>query len=312
MLAAASLMLAWALDRLFGEPRSAWHPVAWFGRVAAPLGELARRRRHALAAFAAGAMLWFALVGSVAAAAYGLEAALNDVPAWLATPLLALAIKPAFAWRMLTDEVRGVAAALDAGLDAGRERVAMLCSRDVSQLDAQGVRETAIETLAENFNDSLVAPLFWFVVAGLPGAWAWRAANTLDAMWGYRGDWTWAGKWAARADDVLGWLPARLAALLLWLPRMALAPLRREAGRTPSPNGGWPMAAMALRVGARLGKADAYTLNRDAPAPDARALDASLVVAERGGRLAFVLAIALSLAIHAAAPALSSLVPALR
>jgi adenosylcobinamide-phosphate synthase len=87
-----------------------------------------------------------------------------------------------------------------------------------SAMDETAVRETAIENLAENLNDSLVAPLFWFVVAGLPGAWAFRAANTLDAMWGYRGRWEWAGKCAARADGLLCWLPARLTAVLLWRP----------------------------------------------------------------------------------------------
>jgi adenosylcobinamide-phosphate synthase len=114
--------------------------------------------------------------------------------------------------------VKVVDTAVAQGLPAGRARLARLCSRDVSAMDETAVRETAIETLAENLNDSLVAPLFWFVVAGLPGAWAFRAANTLDAMWGYRGRWEWAGKCAARADGLLCWLPARLTAVLLWRP----------------------------------------------------------------------------------------------
>lgn len=296
------LLLAWVLDSLFGEPRSAWHPVAWFGRIATPPGNRLRSW-PAAAAFVGGALLWGALVGLAAATAYGIEAVLSDAPAWLAVPLLALALKPAFAWRMLKDEVRGVEAALAEGLDAGRQRVARLCSRDVSTLDESGVRETAIETLAENLNDSLVAPLFWFAVAGLPGAWAWRAANTLDAMWGYRGSWEWAGKWAARADDVLGWLPARVAALLLRRSRVSLASLAREARRTPSPNGGWPMAAMALSLGIRLGKPGAYTLNGEAPAPDGRALAAALTIAERAARLALLLAVSATLTLTAVSAA---------
>ncbi|WP_143760170.1 CobD/CbiB family cobalamin biosynthesis protein, partial [Colwellia marinimaniae] len=92
---------------------------------------------------------------------------------------------------------------------------------DVQPLDATAVRESAIESLAENLSDSVIAPLFWFVLLGLPGAALYRFANTADAMWGYPGMrggryWQWAGKWAARADDVLSWLPARLTALLLW------------------------------------------------------------------------------------------------
>jgi adenosylcobinamide-phosphate synthase len=303
MTAAAALMLAWLIDHRFGEPRSAWHPVAWFGRIATPAGHAARALAPPLA-LVAGAALWFALVGSVAVAAHAVERWAAMLPAWLAVPLLALALKPAFAWRMLKDEVRGVDAALEQGLEQGRARVARLCSRDVSALDAAGVRETAIETLAENFNDSLVAPLLWFLIAGLPGAWAWRAANTLDAMWGYRGDWEWAGKWAARADDLMAWVPARLAALLLWQPGLNLAQLTRLARLTPSPNGGWPMAAMALRIGTRLGKPGVYTLNADAPAPGAAALADALASGEQAARRAILcaLTIVVAMAARQAAP----------
>ena len=292
MVAAAALAMAWLIDSRFGEPRSAWHPVAWFGRIAASLG----RRVHswaAPAAFAAGAVLWCSLVAAVAGAAFAVEQAAGAAPAWIAIPLLAAALKPTFAWRMLNDEVRAVEAALGQGLEQGQARVARLCSRDVTQLDAAAVRETAIETLAENFNDSLVAPLFWFLVAGLPGAWTWRAANTLDAMWGYRGPWEWAGKWAARADDVMGYVPARLAALLLWRPSVGVARLTREAALTPSPNGGWPMAAMAFRIGVRLGKPGAYALNAQAPAPDAAALTNALTVGEGAARGAIAAALLL-------------------
>ena len=294
-IAAGALLLAWALDAAFGEPRSAWHPVAWFGRLMAPLGQRLTALGPRLA-LVAGTAAWALAVGAAALAAWALQRWIATLPPWLALPLLALALKPAFAWRMLKDEVRAVGAALDGGLDggldAGRRQLARLCSRDVSQLDEATVRETAIESLAENFNDSLVAPLVWFAVAGLPGAWAWRAANTLDAMWGYRGRWEWAGKCAARADDALAWLPARLAAALLWRPGIAPAALRREARRTPSPNGGWPMAAMALRLGVRLGKPGVYALNAAVPAPDAAALARALRIAEGAARAAFALAAA--------------------
>jgi len=288
MLPAAAVLLAWALDAAWGEPRNAWHPVAWFGRAMAPLGRRLLRLRPA-AALAGGTLVWTAAIAAVIAAAWALQAWIATLPPWLALPLLALALKPAFAWRMLKDEVRAVEAALQHGLDAGRQRLSRLCSRDVSRLDAGSVREAAIESLAENLNDSLVAPLFWFAVAGLPGAWAWRAANTLDAMWGYRERWEWAGKWAARADDVLAWLPARLCALLLWRPAIAPAALRREARRTPSPNGGWPMAALALRLGVRLGKPGVYRLNAAAPVPDGAAVSRALTLAEAAARAALLL-----------------------
>lgn len=286
---AAALALAWLIDRRFGEPRDAWHPVAWLGHAIMPL----HRRLPNMApraALVAGTLAWWAVVGGVAALAWGLQTALFMLPAWATVPLLALALKPSFAWRMLRDEVAAVDAAFAAGgLAAARQRLRSLCSRDVERLDAREVRETAIETLAENLNDSFVAPLFWFCVAGLPGAWAWRAVNTLDAMWGYRGRWEWAGKWSARADDVLGWLPARLTAALLWRPALGWAALAREAARTPSPNGGWPMGAMALRLGVRLGKPGVYTLNQDGVEADAAALTRALSIAG-GGALGALLA----------------------
>ncbi len=290
LIASGSLLLAWALDRRFGEPPSVWHPVAWFGSIAAPLGQHVRTLARPVA-FVAGAVLWCGLVGSASAVALALERIAAAMPTWMAIPLLAVGLKPTFAWRMLKDEVRAVESALEEGLEEGRTRVARLCSRDVAQLDEAAVRETAIETLAENFNDSLIAPLFWFVVAGLPGAWAWRAANTLDAMWGYRGPWEWAGKWAARADDLMGWVPARLSAMLLWRPGIGLVRLACEARLTPSPNGGWPMAAMALRIGTRLGKPGVYTLNACAPAPQPNSISRALAVGEQAALWAIAAAL---------------------
>jgi adenosylcobinamide-phosphate synthase len=289
--AALALLLAALLDRAFGEPRDAWHPVAWFGHACAPLGPVLLRLRPA-AALVAGAAAWALAVGTVAALAWALQQWLSAQPAWLAVPMLALALKPSFAGRMLFDEVQAVDTALAQGLPAGRAQLARLCSRDVSALDEAAVRETAIETLAENLNDSLVAPLFWFVLAGLPGAWAFRAVNTLDAMWGYRSRWAWAGKCAARADDLLAWLPARLAAALLWRPGVPLRRLAREARRTPSPNGGWPMAAMALHLGVRLRKPGVYALNADAPSPGAAQHAQALLHAGRAALIALGLAVA--------------------
>ncbi|MEP6965730.1 MAG: adenosylcobinamide-phosphate synthase CbiB, partial [Polaromonas sp.] len=190
--------------------------------------------------------------------------------------LLGLALKPMLAWAMLRREVQAVEDALGESLEAGRQRLGWLVSRDTAQLSEREVRESAIESLAENLNDSVVAPIFWFVLLGLPGAAVYRFANTADAMWGYKGlrhgvNWEWAGKWAAWADDVLSWLPARITALLLVLlsRRFSLASLAREARKTPSPNSGWPMAAMALALGISLGKPGVYTLNPAGRPPQA-------------------------------------------
>ena len=286
---ALALVLAVAWDRWLGEPRDAWHPVAWFGRALRPVGTWLRGL-GAAQAFVGGAFAWSVSALLLGGLAWMLEMQARRWPFWVAAPAIAIVLKPCFAWRMLRDEVEAVGVALAAGLAAGRERLGRLVSRDVTQLDAATVRESAIETLAENLNDSLIAPLFWFALFGLPGAVVYRLANTLDAMWGYHGSWEWAGKWSARADDVLSWLPARLSAGFLLPKPAAWRELVNEAAITPSPNGGWPMAAMALRLGVRLRKPGVYALNRHARSPDAPDLERALHVAARAAWAGIVLA----------------------
>ncbi|OQW90048.1 MAG: cobalamin biosynthesis protein CobD [Rhodoferax ferrireducens] len=215
----------------------------------------------------------------------------GSVAGWLAAAitavLLALLLKPMLAWSMLRSEVQAVEAALQQSLAAGRERLSWLVSRETATLSQAQVRESAIESLAENLNDSVVAPIFWFVLLGLPGAVFYRFANTADAMWGYKGvykgqNWEWAGKWAARLDDALNWLPARLTGLLLALTcGVKLGDLRREAIKTPSPNSGWPMAAMALALHIQLGKPGVYVLNPAGGEPQAAHTQQAVVYASK-------------------------------
>lgn len=291
MLTSLLLPLAMAtalwVDRRFGEPPTWAHPVVAMGRY---LGAFQLQRQRPALAFVGGALAWCGGAALAGLAGYALESGLwLTLQPWAAPWRLALAglllgvlLKPLLAWRMLADEVGAVEVALAQSLEAGRAQLARLVSRDVSQLEAAQVREAAIETLAENLNDSVVAPLFWFVIAGLPGAAIYRFANTADAMWGYRDAREWSGKWAARADDVLGWLPARLTALALLLPRLALLPaLRREAAHTPSPNSGWPMAAAALRLGLCLAKPGVYALNAGGRAPQAQDLTLAITLCRR-------------------------------
>ena len=281
MLMFATLLLALLIDRLWGEPPAAVHPVVGMGQYLQWAGKHVTSLSP-YAAFAAGAAAWCG--GALAAGALAFWAQgliLTHVHPLLAAIPLAIALKCMLSWRMLRGEVLAVENALQQSLQAGRERLSWLVSRDTAHLSESEVRESAIESLAENLNDSVVAPIFWFVLFGLPGAAIYRFANTADAMWGYRGvykgqNWEWAGKWAARADDVLSWLPARLTAVLLavaagGLPRKALGD---EAVKTPSPNSGWPMAAMALALGITLRKPGVYVLNplgRPAAASDTAA-----------------------------------------
>ena len=306
LLLAGALWLALAVDRGLGEPPARWHPVVWIGAGLGWVGaRLAPQRAQPgspdYGRFALGALAWCGgalLVVLVSAALQQLVLSWHPVFGALA---LGLALKPLLAWRMLRSEVQAVERALGESLAAGRARLAWLVSRDVSALTEAGVRESAIESLAENLNDSVVAPVFWFLLLGLPGAALYRYANTADAMWGYRGvyrgqEWEWAGKWAARADDVLSWLPARLSALLLALVHggLSLRALRMEAARTPSPNSGWPMAAMALALDVRLRKPGVYALHGTARAPQAGDTARAIAYA---GRAVLALAVLAALAI---------------
>ena len=265
-------LLALALDWWLGEPPPAWHPVVWMGKALQGWGDrLAPTAPVAedFKTFWRSALVWCALAAIVLIVAWVAQYLVLTLHAFLAAALLALLLKPLLAWRMLHDEVLAVEVTLGQSLPAGRAQLSRLVSRDVSALTAVQVRESAIESLAENLNDSVVAPLFWFALLGLPGAALYRFANTADAMWGYPGMrggryWQWAGKWAARADDVLSWIPARITALVLMVVAAKGLPVRslaRQARKTPSPNSGWPMAAMALALGVRLAKPGVYTLH---------------------------------------------------
>ena len=291
--------LALVVDRRWGEPPWRWHPVVWMGAYLGWLGPRLWPLRP-LAARLLGMLGWCA--GAIAV--WWLAETLQDgiwtgmvrltstvaqlsVAQWLGVLLLGLLLKPLLAWRMLRDEVLAVEQALADSLPSGRAQLARLVSRDVTALDTAAVREAAIETLAENLNDSVLAPLLAWAMTGLAGAALYRFANTADAMWGYRDHRRWGGAWAARADDVLSWVPARLTAAALWLTGRTLSPpadwsmLRREAARTPSPNGGWPMAAMALGLGLRLGKPGVYLLNAPGRVPAAGDVAAAVAWAER-------------------------------
>jgi adenosylcobinamide-phosphate synthase len=302
VVALAALLVAFGLDRWLGEPPARSHPVVWIGRYLEWTGgriapAAGKATLPAWRPLLLGLLAWLAGAALVVAIAVALQRGLQQLPPWAAALLAGFALKPLLAWRMLREETAGVERALGDSLQAGRARLALLVSRDVAQLDEAAVRESAIESLAENLNDSVVAPVFWFVLLGLPGAALYRFANTADAMWGYRGErggrvWEWAGKWAARADDVLSWLPARITALLIAGAHRGLAwrRLREEARCTASPNSGWPMAAMALALDVRLGKPGVYTLNAQARSPGAAEGRQAQALAARAVLLLLVLA----------------------
>lgn len=287
------LLMALWIDSRWGEPRAALHPVVWMGKYLEAYGRVTAQREPWLA-FVLGALAWIVGAGLVGILAYVFQALVfGEIEKLLATgtddasgfhfwgllglsvalAIYAVLLKSMLSWRMLKAETAAVEVALRHSLQAGRDRLSWLVSRDTALLSESDVRQSVIESLAENLNDSVVAPIFWFVLLGLPGAVVYRFANTADAMWGYRSPrWEWAGKWAACADDVLSWVPARLTALVLfavaWVvmarsqrSALSLAAVVVEARKTPSPNSGWPMASMALFLGVSLRKPGVYTLN---------------------------------------------------
>jgi adenosylcobinamide-phosphate synthase len=278
-----SIILALLIDRWWGEPPARIHPVVWMGYYLKQAGRGLPDHGPRMALFL-GTTYW--LVGAaLAAAVYGYAGAGSaKLPPWLDIGLTAVLLKPLFALRLLLTEVTAVESSLMHGVECGRARLAHIVSRDTANLDTGEIRESSLESLAENLSDSVIAPLFWFALFGLPGAAVYRFANTADAMWGYRGRWEWAGKFAARADDLLNLIPARLTAIgLLLVSPNRVSLLRRlpdEAARTASPNSGWPMGALALSLNVRLRKPRVYALNADGCAPSAADASTALRRAE--------------------------------
>lgn len=273
MNAALALLIAVALDGAFGEPPNAVHPVAWIGSAIAWGRDWALRPSR-WAQFVRGALVALALPLICAALAF---CAARVLSRWTLLAVLgtALLLKPLFAIRALRDAAFLVRDAVAAGnVDLARSRLASLCSRNASELEPPALIAATVESIAENASDSIVAPFFYFALAGLPGAAFYRAGNTLDAMIGYRGRYEWVGKTAARLDDLLNLLPARLTSLLFLLVaplsggnvRRGAAILWRDGACTESPNAGRPMAAMAGLLGVRLEKQGHYALG-DATRP---------------------------------------------
>jgi adenosylcobinamide-phosphate synthase len=269
------VVAALTIDAALGEPPARLHPVVGRGSLLSA----ARRRWRAqgsAAEVAEGTAGLVAVIAASALCALAAERALSRLPRGAALPAEAGALSTLLALRGLREAVKGVRSALVAD-DIGMARARAsrdLVSRDTDALDASELCGAAIQSLAENLSDSVVAPLLAYAVGGLPGAAAYRALNTADAMWGYRTpELLHHGRAAARADDAANLLPSRLTALLI----AARAPQRREAlrvalrdhGLAPSPNGGWPMAAMAGGLGVRLVKRGSYAFNAEAPAPTA-------------------------------------------
>lgn len=296
--ASSALAVAVIWDLLLGEFPARVHPVVWVGRLVGRLLPLVPRGRPAYEL--AGGLVLTALVclgAWIAAASLLIATASYPVLQWV---LCLFSLKSAFSIRALGAAAEGVRKPLLAGdLESARRGLRSLCSRDPGRLNAEQLAAAAVESVAENASDSVVAPLFWFLVAGVPGAVFYRTANTLDAMIGYRGQLEFVGKAAARLDDLLNWVPARLTALLLFaselLPGRATAHAARvavrDSAKTASPNAGWPMSMMAGLLGVSLQKAGEYSLGDPVKPVDHHTIVASWRIASKAMGLAILASI---------------------
>jgi adenosylcobinamide-phosphate synthase len=291
-LAAGAVGVALALDLLGGEPPTRLHPVAWFGSV---VGALDREWRRPRLVGALGALV----LPLAAAAIVGRVVTLAGLASPLAGAVLAgICLFVTTSLRSLLSTVAGVCAASTDDLLRARERLPALAGRDPSELSAGQVRSAAVESAAENLADGLVAPLLGFTLgAGVSlgvgvavAVWV-KAVNTMDSMLGYPD--RRVGSAAARLDDVVMWLPARTTALLLAVVTATPDGLSRAAawaGRVPSPNGGWPMGALAAALDVRLEKPGVYVLNPRANLPSGEAVGRGVRSVGFAGLLAYAVA----------------------
>ena len=248
------LLIGWLFDLLLGDPAWLPHPVVGFGKMIS-WGE--HRLNQGLHRMLKGALLAIGLILLVFFVAWYLRYLLQSLHDVAVIIFDAVIIFYCLAGTTLIREVRAVFHALDRSLEEGRQQVARIVGRDTTELSAQEVRTAALETLAENLSDGVIAPLFWFALLGTPGMLAYKMVNTLDSMIGYKTErYKDFGCWAAHIDDVANYLPARLTALLMILAsgKLRLLTFVLKNGRKhASPNSGYPEAALAGILGCRFG-----------------------------------------------------------
>ena len=254
MFAILSLLIGWLLDLVLGDPARLPHPIVWFGKTIA-LGE--RHLNKGCNRKMKGALMAIIYITGVFVATWLLRNQLCIMHYSLCIVFDTVIIFYCLAGTTLIREVRQVFLALDRSLEEGRKQVARIVGRDTSELSAQEVRTAALETLAENLSDGVIAPIFWFTLLGVPGMLAYKMVNTLDSMIGYKTErYKDFGCWAAHIDDIANYIPARLTALLMIIavakPQLTLF-VWKNGRRHASPNSGYPEAALAGILDCRFG-----------------------------------------------------------
>ena len=282
------LFLAIIIDLALGDPPNVIHPVAWMGRVASFL-EKGCISHYRVVQFLYGVGIVLIISGLFAVPAYFILLYLKSLSSVAYVVVGAILFKFTFSLRELRRAaLRVKRLLLEDKLEEARFELRSLVSRDTRNLTKPLMVSATVESVAENTSDSFVAPLFYFLIFGVPGAIAYRVVNTLDAVVGYHGKYEYLGKFASRLDDVLNFIPARLTALLLVLAtflsrrdgrtswRVALT----EHAKTESPNAGWPMAAVAGALKVQLEKTGHYKLGKASASPVPETIDASLALVQ--------------------------------
>jgi len=278
------LFLAIIIDLTLGEPPRVIHPVAWVGKVASFL-EKGGISKRPLAQLLYGVGMVLVTLSLFVAPAYFMILYLKSLSFLAYVIVGAVLFKATFSLRELRRAALGVKKLLlEDKLDEARFELRSLVSRDTKGLPKPLLVSATVESVAENTSDSFIAPLFYFLLLGVPGAIAYRVVNTLDSMVGYHGKYEYLGKFASRLDDMLNFVPARLTALLLVLAtflsrrdgRKSWQVALSEHAKTESPNAGWPMAAVAGALNVQLEKAGHYKLGNINTPPTPETIDASL------------------------------------
>ncbi len=255
----SSFLIGWLLDRLLGDPERLPHPVVLFGKMIAKGERMLNLGKWRVLK---GALLAVMLITVVVFATWTMIVVADKVNIYLGMAMRAILVFYCLAGTTLIREVRQVFYAIDSSLDEGRQQVARIVGRDTSELTDEEVRKAALETLAENLNDGVIAPLFWFAIGGVPAMMGYKMVNTLDSMIAYHSPrYLKFGKAAARIDDIANYIPARLTALLMLIAarRLNLVSFVMKYGPChASPNSGWPEAALAGILGCRFGGPHKY------------------------------------------------------
>ncbi|MBS5795113.1 MAG: cobalamin biosynthesis protein CobD [Dysgonomonas mossii] len=253
------LLIGWTADKLFGDPRWLPHPVVAMGKIIA-WGE--KQLNKGNKRMMKGALFSIILILSSFLIVFFIIKGLDYLSPYLSILFSSVVVFFCLAGKTLIDEVRNVFAAVDSSVEEGRKQVARIVGRDTSALSPQQIRTAALETLSENLSDGVIAPLFWFILLGVPGMFAYKMVNTLDSMIGYKSDrYKQFGCWAARIDDVANYIPARLTSLLMIVVSGKISLLsfvRKFGSQHASPNSGYPEAALAGILNCRFGGSNVY------------------------------------------------------